>query len=909
MAGRVTDRPTPLPAGPGPVTNSVGTRRKLPLWRSLAVWTTLPVLAVALASGAGLYGLVHRSVDRFALEQLRRETEVYARDLYTLCEQGYDGVLRAGALGDPRSEAVARGRTLGEVEDFLRQRGLGGRVASRDGGAPLVEVDAQALAGVEIVAGAVSGLELGNRRYLATRFSYEPWGWEVTVLRDLAEYAALHQEVRGSYLGVGTWALATGLAVSLLIGLLLRRPVRAILGPLAAGERPTYRGIAEFEHLSETVGRIVESARDKAKELAEAQRLAHLGHWRWDLVAGTVDWSDELLRIFGIGPPAAGDFSEVLRSRVHPEEAARVREALRAALRGTAPFDLAFRIVRPDGATRVLDCTAEVRRAPEGRALFMAGTAHDVTERHTAEAALKANEVRFRALAEHSEAGIWQIDAAEETRYVNPAMCRMLEADGPEEVARLPLSAFFSPAAVARMAAEVPARRRGESGTYEVEILGRRGGRRVAMLSASPLLGPDREFQGTMGTFIETTELRRLEAERRALEEQVRQKQKLESLGVLAGGIAHDLNNTLTPIIGFAELAAEDTPAGSPNRQRLGRVVGAAERARDLVHQILVFARQSKEEARPVHLTTEVQAALALVRATLPSSIRLESPVEAEDAWVHATPTALHQIVTNLCTNAGHAMPQGGRLRVAGTPVHVEEGDDPELAGGDYLCLIVEDTGCGIPPEVLPRIFEPFFTTKGVGEGTGMGLSVVHGIARDLGGAVRVESTLGQGTRVRVWLPRADQDLLPLPAGEEPTVHAGANACILLVEDEELLREFWTEALTRRGYRVEGVSCAEEALERLDAVPGEIDLVITDHTMPGMSGAVLVERLAQSRPALPVILCTGFTADLTPEKARALGARALLHKPVGSRELLAAVGSALAGEVGEHPAAEDHPGS
>ncbi|MHB8765346.1 MAG: PAS domain-containing sensor histidine kinase [Deferrisomatales bacterium] len=868
--------------------------RKPTLWRSLAVYAALPVLGVALVSGAGLYWLVNRSVERFALEQLQRETEVYARDAYTLCEQGYDTVLRTGSLGDPRREALARGRTLGALEDFLRQRGLAGRVVGPAAGEPLLRLGAPGVAGVggEVGPGSATVLDGGGRRYLAARFTYEPWEWEVTLLHDLAQYTALLGEVRGNYLGAGLWALATGLLLSLLIGVLLRGPVRAILGPLAAGRRPSYRGIAEFEHLSDTVGRIVESERDKAYHLAEAQRIAHLGHWRWNVVDDVVEWSDELQRVCGVEGAAPGTLAQVFWAIVHPEDAPRVRAAFAAALRGSAAFDLELRVLRPDGEVRVVDARAEVTRGPGGRILTMAGTAHDVTERRAAEAALKAGEARFRALAEHSQAGIWQLGPDEETLYANPAMCRLLEVEDPDEVRRFPLDSFFSPASAARIAAETPARRRGESATYEVELIGRRGTRRATMLSAAPLLGEDGGFRGTMGTFVDITDLRLLEAERRNLEDQVRQKQKLESLGVLAGGIAHDLNNTLAPIIGFAELAADDTPEGSPNRERLGRVLSAAERARDLVQQILVFARQSKEGVRPVHLAAEVRETLALVRASLPATIRLESELEDEGAWIQATPTAIHQVLTNLCTNAGHAMPRGGRLRVAQAPVRVDDGADAELAAGEYLCLTVEDTGDGIPPEVLPRIFDPFFTTKGVGEGTGMGLSVVHGIARDLGGAVRVESAPGQGARFRVWLPRTAEGAED-PRSADATAPEPAGRRLLLVDDEPLLREFWVEALERKGYRAEAVGCAEDALARLRRAPEEFDLVLTDQTMPGLTGADLLAEITALRPDLPVILCTGFSAGLTPEKARALGARALLQKPFGARDLLAAVRKAL----------------
>ena len=385
--------------------------------------------------------------------------------------------------------------------------------------------------------------------------------------------------------------------------------------------------------------------------------------------------------------------------------------------------------------------------------------------------------------------------------------------------------------------------------------------------------------------------------EKRQLEHQLWQAQKMEALGTLAGGIAHDFNNLLASIMGFTELALDDLPEGTRGRGYLDRVLGASLRARELVRQILSFSRRSEHKPRVLRADTVVGEALTLLEASLAKNIEIASSLCA-GAAILADPSQIHQIVMNLCTNAAQAMRGGGRLtvRTSAGPLSAELAARHRLPPGDYLSLIVEDQGPGIPPELLSRIFDPFFTTKAPGEGTGLGLAVVQGIAASLGGTVWAESEPGRGARFLL--------LLPAQSGVEEgprTADAGdlrGNERILLVDDEPDLLELGRQTLTPLGYRVETERLPEAALSRLLDNPHAFDLVITDMNMPRLTGMQLTEGLRPVRPDLPIVLISGFSRTVPPDRLERLGAVHLLPKPFSTCELAQAVRQALSAKQG-----------
>ncbi|WP_081333644.1 ATP-binding protein [Burkholderia territorii] len=384
------------------------------------------------------------------------------------------------------------------------------------------------------------------------------------------------------------------------------------------------------------------------------------------------------------------------------------------------------------------------------------------------------------------------------------------------------------------------------------------------------------------------------EEARHGLERQLRQSQKLEALGTFAGGVAHDFNNILAAILGFGDRALAGVAPATPAHRDIEQVLKAGERARLLVERILTFSRSGPTAREPVDVGAVVEETVELVRATLPPHVALDVRISVRDAYVLGDATHLHQVVMNLCGNAIHAMRAGGTLRIELDVVSVETPrslSHGALRAARFLRLTVADDGCGIPAEILDRIFNPFFTTRPAGEGTGLGLSLVDGIVREHGGAVDVHSAPGEGARFDVYLPAADARPAPRADGSPPP--RGNGQVVLVIDDEETLVRLAEDALADLGYEPVGFSSSEAAWDALNADPGRFDVVVTDHTMPNLTGLQLAARIADRRADLPVILCSGFSTASLEREARALGVRMVLRKPLKSRDLADALARVL----------------
>jgi PAS domain S-box-containing protein len=397
------------------------------------------------------------------------------------------------------------------------------------------------------------------------------------------------------------------------------------------------------------------------------------------------------------------------------------------------------------------------------------------------------------------------------------------------------------------------------------------------------------------------TRQKTIENERKGYEVRIQQMQKMEAIGMLAGGIAHDFNNILSAVIGYAELALIDTADNPRVHPNIRQIHAAGMRARDLVKQILTFSRQGEKELKPLQIGSQIKEALKMLRSSLPATIDIVSLIDPAVDNVMADPTQIHQIVMNLCTNAAQAMEEsGGTLTVQLDQIKLDEADvrlHPGLAPGGYARLRVQDTGSGIPAEILDKIYDPYFTTKEKDKGTGLGLAVVHGIVKSYGGDITVDSAPGRGTTFEIDLPAIE-------AAEEPQVRPTkipqGTERILLVDDEPFIVDFGRQGLERLGYRVDGCTSSAEALERFRRAPHRYDLVITDMTMPRMTGDQLAQAILRARPDLPVILCTGYSSRIDSRRAEAMGIRALLMKPLNLEDLATQVrrilDEALAGE-------------
>jgi PAS domain S-box-containing protein len=388
----------------------------------------------------------------------------------------------------------------------------------------------------------------------------------------------------------------------------------------------------------------------------------------------------------------------------------------------------------------------------------------------------------------------------------------------------------------------------------------------------------------TYGVNQDITERRRLAEERVTLETQLQQAQKMESIGTLAGGIAHDFNNILSPIMIHSEMAMMDLSSGSPLQQNMKQIYKAGERARDLVMQILTFARRHEKELIPLKVSRILKEVIKLLRSSIPTTIDIQYNINSEQDTVLSDPTQLNQIIMNLCTNAVHAMEEnGGTLEVILNNENLDsESADAfaELEPGRYVKLTVTDTGQGIEPQFIDKIFEPYFTTKEVGKGTGMGLALVHGIAKSYGGAVTVQSEVGKGTNFHVYLPLVEDDMGVLETAQVSEQLPTGTERILFVDDEKVAVDTMQSMLEKLGYKVTGRTSSIEALEAFRNNPQGFDLVITDQTMPNMTGKDLAKELMTIRSDIPIILCTGFSEKIDERSAEKMGISAFVMKPI-----------------------------
>jgi PAS domain S-box-containing protein len=550
-----------------------------------------------------------------------------------------------------------------------------------------------------------------------------------------------------------------------------------------------------------------------------------------------------------------------------------------------ASVELVF--IGKDGSTLPM----EVRYSPyfneAGELVSYQGVARDITERKRAEAALRESEERYRIAIENSNDGV-AIVQGNRYAYVNQKFLDMFGYDRPKSLNGKKLLITVHPEDRARVTALNRKRQRDEPVPSRYEFKGLRRDGTVIYVEASATRIVYRGKPATLAYLRDTTG-------RKQAEEELRQAHKMQAIGTLAGGIAHDFSNILSAIIGFSELALRDIGVGSPARRYLELILKAGVRGKDLTRQILTFSRKTTHAHEPLHLLPLVEETAGLLKAALPSTIRLEVRAATDCDEILADSSQVQQVLLNLATNAAHAMAESGgsleitvesRMLDAGSPVL-----QPDMVPGPHVVLGVRDTGCGMDETVRQRIFDPFFTTKPAGQGTGMGLSVAYGIVRSHRGAIAVSSEPGKGSAFTVFFPHhgkvsgaPSKGALPPPRGKER---------ILLVDDEEIFVEVARQMLARLGYRVFATTDCGAALRRFTKAPRYFDLVIADYTMPGMTGTDLAGEVLKLRPGMPIIVCTGYSDTISPERAKAMGIRELAMKPFTIRELATLVRQAL----------------
>ncbi len=643
--------------------------------------------------------------------------------------------------------------------------------------------------------------------------------------------------------------------------------------------------------------------------LREAGEIAHLGGWEFDPVTFKGTWTAETARIHDVDPTAEVS-AHLGLSCVQGESRKRIEAAIKAAIEHGRPYDLELELVTSKGNRKWVRtiCHPVVEG---GRTVRVRGTLQDITELKRTEAALRESEQQYRLLVDHASEAIYVVQDG----IVQFANRKCAEWSGVSQADLVGRSIYDFTPAEDRPRAMAHNRRliHGSGGPLHAEFrLCAPGGRLLwfavssvriawkgglATLNLATNVTGRKAAEGALRTSEERLRLavkeditarKQAAAERERLEAQLRQAQKLEAIGTLAGGIAHDFNNILGAILGNAQLAVADLEAGHPARESLDEIIKASRRAKDLVTQILAFSRQQPAHREVTSLQPVVQEGLRLLRATLPADVEIATSLAADTPPVLADTSQIHQVVVNLGTNAWHALEgRPGRIGICLRGVTVSPGVVGELIDlppGRYACLAITDNGCGMDSQLLERMFDPFYTTKAPGQGTGLGLAVVDGIVRKHEGRIRVTSTPGQGTTVRVYLPAAEATR-KVEAPAKPVVLHGQGQRILFVDDEDPLVLVTTRLLARLGYEVAGFSRPAEALAAFRATPHQFDLAIADCSMPGLSGLQLAAELLALRPELPVLLCSGYITEALEAEGRRTGIRRWLLKPTPIEEL------------------------
>jgi PAS domain S-box-containing protein len=483
---------------------------------------------------------------------------------------------------------------------------------------------------------------------------------------------------------------------------------------------------------------------------------------------------------------------------------------------------------------------------------------------------LYESEERLKIILNSIQAGILLIDAETHTIIdANPAASKILDVPKEKIIGRVCHQYICSGSTGKCPITDLE--KKVNSSEY---VFSKANGREVSILkTVIPIFLEDKEC--LLCSFVDISEKKKLES-------QLRQAYKMEAIGTLSGGIAHDFNNVLSIILGHAELAIDDIPESSPARLNLKEIRTASMRAKDVVKQLLNFSRKADQELKPTRIIPVVKDALRFLRATIPSSIEIRQNIQGTSDTVLADATQIHQVILNLGTNAFHAMEETGgvlEIRIKNVVFDQEAATSySELIPGKYVQLTLSDTGHGIAPEIRDRIFDPYFTTKEIGKGTGMGLSVALGIVKGHGGMISVDSEPDKGTHIRIFLPVIEKEAETEFVSEEKLTTG--NESILFVDDEESLADLGRLRLEKMGYRVTATTRPDEALDLFCANPDQFDLVITDMTMPQMTGDRLAKEVLKIRPDIPIIICTGFHEKITEEKSAEMGIKAFILKPV-----------------------------
>jgi PAS domain S-box-containing protein len=617
----------------------------------------------------------------------------------------------------------------------------------------------------------------------------------------------------------------------------------------------------------------------------------------YNVLTGLISWAGAVEPITGY---SSEEFKAVgiqdWEAMIHPEDRERVMANLEVAQTACSSFHMEYRFQRKDRSYIYVEDHGIFQKNQEGKAFQMLGVMSDATSRVESQEALRRSEELYRSLAEASSHMVWMSDAQGEVSMDMKAW-PTFTGQRVEQMAGFGWAeAIHSEDFPVVMENWQRSLRDGSSYQDEYRLKRHDGVYRLMSVKAVPVRDSKGQIRNWIGTCLDISEQRESEKRQTLLEAQLRQSQKMEAIGTLAGGVAHDFNNILMAIIFYAELAHQEAVGQPTQTENIQHILEAADRARDLVKQILSFSRQTRQETHPVYLNEVTKEALKLLKAALSSQIEINVRYEEGLPAILADPTQMQQVVLNLCTNAAHALKdKGGCLDLSLSSLDLRDSRLAErhrLTPGFYVMMQVADDGVGMDEETAKRIFDPFFTTKGPGEGTGLGLSVVHGIVKAHQGAIEVRSTQGKGTCFDLYFP-AVYGTEEFSAKRDFQPARGEGQKILIVDDEIKICRSFCRILERLGYWTEFSIRPVQAWEMIEKDPSAWDLIITDLTMPGMTGIQLAEKIHALRPQLPILLVTGYSGSWTQAQLAEKGITEMMAKPISIQSLAAVVATTL----------------
>lgn len=665
------------------------------------------------------------------------------------------------------------------------------------------------------------------------------------------------------------------------------------------------------------IRKLQESQQKTAHQLQEAQNISHLGQWELDFSNSKLTWSESIFRLFEIDSSLHGATYEDFIAMCHPDDRQKVDDIFTISVRDHAPYEFVHRLLMKDGRVKWVREMGVTEYDPDGNPLRARGVLLEITSIMQMESSLRISEARYRTIAEALPVPLVIYDATGNIAYLNPCFVKTLgynQADVPH-IDQLLACAFpdfdYRESVIQGLQHAATSLHRGAAdNTLDVHVVCKDASERDVLVKEILLSNNER-----LVFFYDITDRKLAEKSAGELREQLTQAVKMEAIGQLTAGIAHDFNNMLAAIVGYTELAQQMLGQNKPEDidSYLTSVLNASDRAKQLITQMLTFSRRipvTQGADMPVTAIDPVcREIVSLLRSSIPSSIELTYRMQGDDIRARVQPVNLHQMILNLVVNARDAIDEYGKIDILVARLVNERhicASCKHSFQGDFVTIRIQDNGSGITNLALNKIFDPFFTTKAVGKGTGMGLSVVHGLAHSAGGHILVESDTGEGSVMQILLPleksvRVEDKKIPILPANQKIDGQLSGIHIMVVDDEQSMLKLLRDFLSIYGAQVQTFNDSRHALETFANNQDKIDLVITDETMPGMTGMHLAEIMLKLKPSLPVILCTGYSEHAYSESAAAIGIAGFFQKPVKINELLLKILDVLPGNNSDRP--------